>query len=72
MSASVASSRPAAERARWTPVEGADALFMPEFVEYVVRLHDEFTPRARALMAKRAEVLARALRRDPAGASTIQ
>ena len=72
MSASVASSRPAAERARWTPVEGADALFTPEFVEYVVRLHDEFTPRVRALMAKRAEVLARALPGDPAGASTIQ
>jgi malate synthase len=62
MSAPAASSRPAAGRARWTPVEGADALFTPDFVEYVVRLHDEFTPRVRALMAKRAEVLARALK----------
>jgi hypothetical protein len=62
MSASTASSRPAAGRARWTPVEGADTLFTPDFLEYVVRLHDEFTPRVRALMVKRAEVLARALR----------
>ena len=61
MSASAAPSRPAAGRARWTPVEGADTLFTPDFVEYVIRLHDEFTPRVRALMAKRAEVLARAL-----------
>jgi len=61
MSASAAPSRPAAGRARWTAVEGADTLFTPDFVEYVVRLHDEFTPRVRALMAKRAEVLARAL-----------
>ena len=57
-----ASPRPATERVRFTPVEGAAALFTPEFLDYVVRLHDELTPRVRALMAKRAAVLQRALR----------
>jgi len=57
-----ASPRPATERVRFAPVEGAAALFTPEFLDYVVRLHDELTPRVRALMAKRAAVLQRALR----------
>jgi malate synthase len=42
-------------------VEGADALFTPAFADYLVRLHDEFTPRIRVLRDRRAEVLARAL-----------
>ena len=57
-----ASPRPATERVRFAPVEGAAALFTPEFLDYVVSLHDELTPRVRALMAKRAAVLQRALR----------
>ncbi len=62
MTTAAASPRPATERVRFAPVEGAAALFTPEFLDYVVRLHDEFTPRVRALMAKRAAVLQRALR----------
>ncbi|MEK7445514.1 MAG: hypothetical protein AABZ70_11720 [candidate division NC10 bacterium] len=48
-------------RAQWAPVEGAAELFTPEFLDYVVRLHDELTPRIRALLAKRQAVLRRAL-----------
>jgi malate synthase len=62
MVAAPSSSRPAAERVRFAPVEGAEALFTADFLEYVVRLHDEFTPRIRALMSQRGEVLRRALR----------
>ena len=54
--------RAATERVSYTPVEGADRLFTPAFLEYLVRLHDEFTPRVRALLAERAAVLERALR----------
>ena len=61
MTNAAAASRPATERVRYTPVEGAAQLFTPEFLDYVVALHDEFTPRVRALMAKRADVLRRAL-----------
>jgi malate synthase len=43
------------------PVEGAALLFTPAFADYLVRLHDEFAPRVRALRDKRAEVLTRAL-----------
>jgi malate synthase len=53
----------AATRVRVAPVEGADALFTPPFNEYLVRLHDDFTPRVFALRAKRDEVLRRALER---------
>jgi malate synthase len=62
MTTAAASPRPAAERVRYAPVAGAAALFTPDFLDYVVRLHDEFTPRVRALMTKRAAVLQRALR----------
>ncbi|MBI5628244.1 MAG: hypothetical protein HY953_04940, partial [Candidatus Rokubacteria bacterium] len=48
-------------RAQWAPVEGAAEVFTPEFLDYVVRLHDELTPRIRALLAKRQAVLRRAL-----------
>jgi malate synthase len=50
----------ATPRLRFAPVEGAAELFTPAFVEYLVRLHDEFTPRIHTLRAKRAEVLRRA------------
>jgi malate synthase len=49
-------------RVRYAPVEGAAPLFTPAFLEYLVALHDEFTPRVRTLMAARAAVLDRALR----------
>jgi malate synthase len=52
---------PAVERVRWAPVEGAASLFTPDFCDYLVRLHDEFTPRVRALLVRRAAVLRRAL-----------
>ncbi len=51
----------AADRVRVAPVEGAEALFTPPFCEYLVRMHDDFTPRARALRAARDLVLRRAL-----------
>jgi malate synthase len=53
--------RTATQRVRYTPVEGAAQLFTPAFLDYLVRLHDEFTPRVRTLMAARAAVLERAL-----------
>src|SRR5437867_9348951 len=52
----------AAGRVRYAPVEGADALFTPPFLDYLVRLCDEFTPRVHSLRSKRDEVLQRALR----------
>jgi malate synthase len=44
-------------RLRFAPVEGAAELFAPAFIDYLVRLHDEFTPRIHVLRAKRAEML---------------
>jgi malate synthase len=46
---------------RFDPVEGAAQLFTPAFLDYLVALHDAFTPRVHALRARRAEVLRRAL-----------
>ena len=57
-------------------VEGADTLFTPSFADYVVALHDAFTPRIAALLARRVEALDRALRQGvlpshpPASAAT--
>jgi malate synthase len=50
----------ATPRLGFAPVEGAAELFTPAFVEYLVRLHDEFTPRIHTLRAKRTEVLRKA------------
>ena len=47
----------ATPRLRFAPVSGAAELFSPAFVEYLVRLHDEFTPRIHGLRARRAEML---------------
>jgi malate synthase len=47
----------ATPRLRFTQVNGAAELFTPAFVEYLVHLHDEFTPRIYALRAQRAEML---------------
>ena len=62
MPANPGASRNAADRVQAAPVEGAAALFTPEFRDYLVRLCDEFTPRAHALRAKRDERLDRALK----------
>ncbi len=48
-------------RFRYDAVEGADTLFVPAFVDYLLALHDALTPRIDALLARRAEALARAL-----------
>ena len=50
------------ERATFAPVEGAEELFTSRFLEFLVALHDRFTPRVHALRSKRAEVLERALK----------
>ena len=75
MPANPGASRNAADRVQVAPVEGAAALFTPEFRDYLVRLCDEFTPRAHALRAKRDERLERALRQgrlpEPLPASAI-
>jgi malate synthase len=47
----------ATPRMRFTPVEGAAELFTTAFIDYLVHLHDAFTPRIRVLRAKRAEML---------------
>ncbi|HXH83289.1 MAG TPA: hypothetical protein VNN07_10205 [Candidatus Tectomicrobia bacterium] len=49
-------------RFSFEPVDGAAALFTPAFVDYLLALHDALAPRIDALMARRAEVLDRALR----------
>jgi malate synthase len=47
----------ATPRVRFARVSGAEELFTPAFVEYLVRLHEEFTPRIHALRARREEML---------------
>ena len=49
----------ASDRIKFAPVDGTEELFTPEFVEYLVFLHDKFTPRVRELLSKRAAVLDR-------------
>ena len=44
------------------PLPGSETLLTDEFVEYLVALHDRFTPRVIALREKRAAVLDRALK----------
>ena len=51
-----------AARVSAAPVDGAAALFTPPFLEYLVALCDEFTPRVHALRAARDARLDRALR----------
>jgi malate synthase len=51
----------AASRARFAPVDGAAQLFTPAFLDYLVGLHHQLTPRVHALRRQRAEVLSRAL-----------
>src|SRR5262245_29396101 len=56
-----ASTSLASARVTFAPVEGAARVFTPDFLDYVVRLHDELGPRARTLLVERAAVLRRAL-----------
>jgi malate synthase len=51
----------ATTRLRFAPVEGAAELFTPAFTDYLVTMHDRFTPRVHALRQARAAVLKRAL-----------
>ncbi len=60
MASEMSSQMLATPRLRFVPVEGAAELFTPAFVEYLVRLHDEFTPRIHRLRAERAEALKKA------------
>ena len=53
----------ATERVKFAEVEGADELFTPEFVGYLVALHDRFAAKVGDLRDKRAVVLRRALER---------
>lgn len=50
-----------AERVAFAPVAGAAELFSAAFLDYLVHLHEEFAPRIKALRARRANVLRRAL-----------
>lgn len=50
-----------ADRVRFAAVEGADTLFTPAFLDYLVRMHDAFGSRVIALRAERERVLRRAL-----------
>src|SRR5262249_39690113 len=55
-------SEPPTTRVRWTAVEGSDALFTSPFLDYLVSLAREFTPRVHQLRAARDTGLQRALR----------
>jgi len=66
----------AAPRVKFTPVEGASPLFTPAFLDYLVDLHDRFTPRIASLLTRRADALTAAHTRGtlpthpPASAAT--
>lgn len=61
MPANPGASRSSADRLKVAPVDGAAALFTPEFIDYFLALHDDLAPRAQALLVRRAERLERAL-----------
>jgi malate synthase len=48
-------------RLEYQPVEGAAALFTPDFVDCLIALHDRFQPRIQTLRARRSAMLADAL-----------
>ena len=52
----------AVDRVRYEPVEGADDLFTPEFLSYVVAASDRFSPRIDEIRAKRKAMIDRATR----------
>ena len=49
------------KRVQFAPVEGAAALFTPEFQDYLLRLHDELGSRVAPLRSRRDERVAQAL-----------
>ena len=51
----------ATDRIAYAPVPGAQDLFTNDFIEYLVALHDRFTPTIHDLRRKRVDVLDRAL-----------
>ena len=53
----------ATDRVTYACVEGAEELFTPRFVEYLLLLHCRFTPKIHGLRAKRTVVLENALHR---------
>ena len=57
MASEVSSQVLATPRVRFAPVEGAAELFTPAFVDYLVHMYEQFTPRIHVLRAKRAEML---------------
>jgi malate synthase len=61
MAATPRTASASANRVSFAPVEGAAELFTPQFLDYLVRLYDELTPRAHALRATRDHLLRRAL-----------
>ena len=52
----------ASDRVCITPTEGADQVFTPEFIEYLVACHDKFTSLIHDLRAKRGDLLEKALK----------
>lgn len=52
---------PAPARCKVSSVDGADEVFTPDFIEVLVALHDELTPRVHALRERRARVRRAAL-----------
>ncbi len=52
---------PAIDRISYTPVEGTEELFTPEFLEYIVEACDRFSPVVQEIRAKREAMLRRAL-----------
>ena len=48
------------DRVEYVPVEGADDSFTPDFLSYLMAMHDKFTARIHILRDKRLEVLRRA------------
>lgn len=59
------------DRIIYSNVDGATDLFTPEFIKYLVELHDRFKPQIRALRAKRADVLTKALNGQPLKPLTV-
>lgn len=49
------------ERVRFSPIEGSQELLTTPFLQFLLALHDQFTPRVHGFRRTRAEVLARAL-----------
>ncbi len=48
-------------RVKFDRVDGIDIVFTPEFIDFLIALHDEFTPQIHQLRAKRKEIIDRAL-----------